>query len=170
SSIENTFGTCGRADAFLKGENYAKRCSSNALAELSMVPVVLSSDGPTVLSSNGLVERISKKRTKNKAKTTKSDIEWKSVEKTKSRQSPSVKKSTPTNPKIVVEMIMMENIAFVMENIAVEYLLDLRNFVSRIVVGVDDTQVVVDKLDRVSFALHTKDTVARKHLSFVTTR
>ncbi|GKA73640.1 hypothetical protein Tco_0779942, partial [Tanacetum coccineum] len=35
-------------------------------------------------------ERISKKRTKNEVKTTKSDTEWKSVEKTKSRQSPSV--------------------------------------------------------------------------------
>ncbi|GJZ90507.1 hypothetical protein Tco_0662434 [Tanacetum coccineum] len=34
-------------------------------------------------------ERISKKRTKNEAKTTKQDTEWKSVEKTKSRQSPS---------------------------------------------------------------------------------
>ncbi|GJY04940.1 reverse transcriptase domain-containing protein [Tanacetum coccineum] len=34
------------------------------------------------------VERISKKRTKNEAKTTKPDTEWKSVEKTKSRQSP----------------------------------------------------------------------------------
>ncbi|GJY66069.1 hypothetical protein Tco_0468307, partial [Tanacetum coccineum] len=33
-------------------------------------------------------ERISKKRTKNEAKTTKPDTEWKSVEKTKSRQSP----------------------------------------------------------------------------------
>ncbi|GJU48447.1 retrovirus-related pol polyprotein from transposon TNT 1-94 [Tanacetum coccineum] len=44
------------------------------------------------------VERISKKRTKNEAKTTKPDTEWKSVEKTKSRQSPSVKKSTKVNP------------------------------------------------------------------------
>ncbi|GJZ56456.1 polyubiquitin 3 [Tanacetum coccineum] len=35
-----------------------------------------------------LLERISKKRTKNEAKTTKPDMEWKSVEKTKSRQSP----------------------------------------------------------------------------------
>ncbi|GJU97257.1 hypothetical protein Tco_1326528 [Tanacetum coccineum] len=35
-------------------------------------------------------ERISKKRTKNEAKTTKPDTEWKSVVKTKSRQSPSV--------------------------------------------------------------------------------
>ncbi|GJZ35897.1 hypothetical protein Tco_0581714, partial [Tanacetum coccineum] len=45
-----------------------------------------------------VVERISKKRTKNEAKTTKPDTEWKSVEKTKSRQSPSVKKSTKVNP------------------------------------------------------------------------
>ncbi|GKF36723.1 hypothetical protein Tco_0113481 [Tanacetum coccineum] len=45
-----------------------------------------------------VVERISKKRTKNKAKTTKSDTEWKSVEKTKSSQSPSLKKSTKVNP------------------------------------------------------------------------
>ncbi|GJU82877.1 hypothetical protein Tco_1285242 [Tanacetum coccineum] len=35
-----------------------------------------------------LEERISKKRTKNKAKTTKPDTEWKSVEKTQSSQSP----------------------------------------------------------------------------------
>ncbi|GJV12663.1 hypothetical protein Tco_1354204 [Tanacetum coccineum] len=44
------------------------------------------------------VERISKKRTKNEAKTTKSDTEWKSMVKTKSRQSPSLKKSTKVNP------------------------------------------------------------------------
>ncbi|GJW35380.1 hypothetical protein Tco_0058300 [Tanacetum coccineum] len=47
-------------------------------------------------------ERISKKKTKNEAKTTKPDTEWKSVEKTKSSPSPSIKsqpKSTPTNPK-----------------------------------------------------------------------
>ncbi|GJS82226.1 zinc finger BED domain-containing protein RICESLEEPER 2 [Tanacetum coccineum] len=44
------------------------------------------------------LERISKKRTKNEAKTTKPDTEWKSVEKTKSRQSLSVKKSTKVNP------------------------------------------------------------------------
>ncbi|GJX40819.1 zinc knuckle CX2CX4HX4C containing protein [Tanacetum coccineum] len=49
-------------------------------------------------------------------------------------------------------MIVMENnavVMIVMKNIAVEYFLDLRNFESRIVVGVDDTQVVVDKLDRI---------------------
>ncbi|GJU35685.1 hypothetical protein Tco_1184039 [Tanacetum coccineum] len=39
------------------------------------------------------LERISKKMMKNEAKTTKPDTEWKSVEKTKSRQSPSVKAS-----------------------------------------------------------------------------
>ncbi|GJW29003.1 putative reverse transcriptase domain-containing protein [Tanacetum coccineum] len=44
------------------------------------------------------LERISKKRTKNEAKTTKPDTEWKSVEKTKSRQSTSMKKSTKVNP------------------------------------------------------------------------
>ncbi|GKD30721.1 hypothetical protein Tco_1241499 [Tanacetum coccineum] len=44
------------------------------------------------------MEQISKKRTKNEAKTTKPDTEWKSVEKTKSRQSPSLKKSTKVNP------------------------------------------------------------------------
>ncbi|GJZ94336.1 hypothetical protein Tco_0666539 [Tanacetum coccineum] len=44
------------------------------------------------------LERIFKKRTKNEAKTTKPDTEWKSVEKTKTRQSPSVKKSTKVNP------------------------------------------------------------------------
>nr|GEX10410.1 hypothetical protein [Tanacetum cinerariifolium] len=65
----------------------------------------------------------------------------------------------------------MENIAVVMvvvENITVEYFLDSRNFGSRLVVGVDDTQVVVDKLDRVSFTFQTKDTVARENLSFLT--
>ncbi|GJV04036.1 hypothetical protein Tco_1337605 [Tanacetum coccineum] len=46
----------------------------------------------------GGLERISKKRTKNEAKTTKPDTEWKSMEKTKSRQSPSMKKSTQVNP------------------------------------------------------------------------
>ncbi|GJT98720.1 hypothetical protein Tco_1094238 [Tanacetum coccineum] len=47
---------------------------------------------------NERIERISKKRTKNEAKKTKPGTEWKSVEKTKSRQSPSVKKSTQVNP------------------------------------------------------------------------
>ncbi|GJV84611.1 retrovirus-related pol polyprotein from transposon TNT 1-94 [Tanacetum coccineum] len=68
-------------------------------------------------------------------------------------------------------MIVMENIVVlmvVMENIAVEYFLDLGYFGSRIVVGVDDTQVVDDKLDRVSFAFQMEDTIARKNLSFVT--
>ncbi|GJV01095.1 hypothetical protein Tco_1334664 [Tanacetum coccineum] len=46
----------------------------------------------------GANERISKKRTKNEAKTTKPDTEWKSMIKTKSRQSPSLKKSTKVNP------------------------------------------------------------------------
>ncbi|GKA20721.1 hypothetical protein Tco_0700710 [Tanacetum coccineum] len=67
-------------------------------------------------------------------------------------------------------MIVMENIAFVlvvMENITVEYLLDLGDFESRIVAGVDDTQVV-DKPNLVSFAFQTEDTVVRKHLCFVT--
>ncbi|GJR13455.1 hypothetical protein Tco_0796107 [Tanacetum coccineum] len=44
------------------------------------------------------LERISKKRMKNEAKTTKPDTKWKSMVKTKSRQSPSVKKSTKVNP------------------------------------------------------------------------
>ncbi|GJT01143.1 hypothetical protein Tco_0822312 [Tanacetum coccineum] len=63
---------------------------------------------------------------------------------------------------IAVVMIAMENIAVVMiamENIAVVYFLDLGNFERRIVVGFDDTQVVVDKLDGVSFTLHTQDIV-----------
>ncbi|GKB04530.1 retrovirus-related pol polyprotein from transposon TNT 1-94 [Tanacetum coccineum] len=42
------------------------------------------------------LERISKKRTKNEAKMTKPDTEWKSVEKTKSRQSPTIQ---PQNDK-----------------------------------------------------------------------
>ncbi|GJS70873.1 hypothetical protein Tco_0703714 [Tanacetum coccineum] len=45
-----------------------------------------------------VLERISKKRTKNEAKTTKPDTKWKSMVKTKSRQSPSLKKSTKVNP------------------------------------------------------------------------
>ncbi|GKA32940.1 reverse transcriptase domain-containing protein [Tanacetum coccineum] len=49
-------------------------------------------------SGSDTEERISKKRMKNEAKTTKPDTEWKSVEKTKSRPSPSVKKSTQVNP------------------------------------------------------------------------
>ncbi|GJT52065.1 hypothetical protein Tco_0978222 [Tanacetum coccineum] len=61
----------------------------------------------------------------------------------------------------------MENIVVVMENIVVVYFLDIENFGSRIIVGVDDTQAVVDKLDRVSFTFHTEDTVAMKNLSFV---
>ncbi|GJY95850.1 hypothetical protein Tco_0512211 [Tanacetum coccineum] len=42
-------------------------------------------------SFNG-IERISKKRTKNEAKTTKPNTEWKSMEKTKSRQKPKSEK------------------------------------------------------------------------------
>ncbi|GKA74344.1 hypothetical protein Tco_0780646 [Tanacetum coccineum] len=64
--------------------------------------------------------------------------------------------------------VVMENIAVVMvvvENIMVEYFLDLRNFGSRIG-GVDDTSIVIDKLDRVKFAFQKEDTVARKNLSF----
>ncbi|GKF58209.1 retrovirus-related pol polyprotein from transposon TNT 1-94, partial [Tanacetum coccineum] len=41
---------------------------------------------------------ISKKKTKNEAKRTKPDTEWKSVEKIQSSPSPSVKKSTQVNP------------------------------------------------------------------------
>nr|GEU57991.1 putative reverse transcriptase domain-containing protein [Tanacetum cinerariifolium] len=40
------------------------------------------------------------------------------------------------------------------------------SIISRIVV-VDDTPIVSDKLDRVTFAFHKEDTVARKNLSFV---
>ncbi|GKB70964.1 hypothetical protein Tco_0932376 [Tanacetum coccineum] len=59
-------------------------------------------------------------------------------------------------------------VMIVMENIAVVYFLDLGNFGIRDVVGFDDTQVVVDKLVRVSFAFQTQDTAARKNLSFLT--
>ncbi|GJY09535.1 ribosomal protein L6 [Tanacetum coccineum] len=45
-------------------------------------------------------ERISKKRTKNEAKTTKPDTEWKSVEKTKSRQKPKSEKVNPDKSKV----------------------------------------------------------------------
>ncbi|GKD46975.1 hypothetical protein Tco_1271620, partial [Tanacetum coccineum] len=47
-------------------------------------------------------ERISKKKTKNEAKTTKPDTEWKSVEKTQSSPSPSVEKSTQVAWKMVL--------------------------------------------------------------------
>ncbi|GKA49116.1 retrovirus-related pol polyprotein from transposon TNT 1-94 [Tanacetum coccineum] len=50
---------------------------------------------------NGILkeeERISKKRTKNEAKTTKPDSEWKSKEKTKSKSKPKSEKSTQVNP------------------------------------------------------------------------
>nr|GEU76560.1 hypothetical protein [Tanacetum cinerariifolium] len=70
----------------------------------------------------------------------------------------------------MVVMIVMENIAVVMvvvENMTVEYFLDSPNFGSRLVVGLDDTQVGVDKLACLSFAFQTEDTVARKNLSFV---
>ncbi|GJR19640.1 reverse transcriptase domain-containing protein [Tanacetum coccineum] len=43
-------------------------------------------------------ERISKKRTKNEAKTTKPDSEWKSKEKIKSKSKPKPEKSTQVNP------------------------------------------------------------------------
>nr|GEV62776.1 hypothetical protein [Tanacetum cinerariifolium] len=55
----------------------------------------------------------------------------------------------------------------VVENIAMEDFLDSRNFGSRLVVGVDDTQVVVDKLAWVAFAFQTEYTITRKNLSFV---
>nr|GEU31258.1 hypothetical protein [Tanacetum cinerariifolium] len=42
------------------------------------------------------------------------------------------------------------------------------DFNGQIVVGVDDMQIVVDMLDRVSFAFQKKDTVVRNYLSFVT--
>ncbi|GKD29172.1 zf-CCHC domain-containing protein, partial [Tanacetum coccineum] len=45
------------------------------------------------------MERISKKRTKNEAKTTKPDTEWKSRKKTKSSQTKSLKKSTESQPR-----------------------------------------------------------------------
>ncbi|GKC21184.1 hypothetical protein Tco_1023334, partial [Tanacetum coccineum] len=62
------------------------------LSVFAMVAACASRDVVTLL------ERISKERTKNEAKTTKPDTEWKSMEKTKSRQSPSVRKSTKVNP------------------------------------------------------------------------
>nr|GEW91582.1 hypothetical protein [Tanacetum cinerariifolium] len=65
-------------------------------------------------------------------------------------------------------MVVVKNIAVVMivvKNIMVEYFLDSKIFGS--LVGVDDTQFVVDKFDRVTFALQKEDTVARKNLSFV---
>ncbi|GKE02331.1 reverse transcriptase domain-containing protein [Tanacetum coccineum] len=56
------------------------------------VPLILGRSflrtGHALIDVYGEEERISKKRTKNKAKTTKPDTEWKSMVKTKSRQSP----------------------------------------------------------------------------------
>ncbi|GJU59407.1 hypothetical protein Tco_1237173 [Tanacetum coccineum] len=66
-------------------------------------------------------------------------------------------------------MVVVENIAVVMIvviKVVVEYFLDSSNFRSRIVV-VDDTPIVIDKLDRVTIAFQKEDTV-RKNLSFVT--
>ncbi|GKF09377.1 hypothetical protein Tco_0043601 [Tanacetum coccineum] len=57
--------------------------------------------------------------------------------------------------------------------VVVEYFLDSQNFGSRkedtvvIVVVVEDTPIVIDKLVRVTFAFQKEDTVARKNLSFV---
>ncbi|GKF60708.1 hypothetical protein Tco_0177494, partial [Tanacetum coccineum] len=61
---------------------------------------------PTKLNMSGTqdenppppLERITKKRTKNKAKTTKSDSEWKSRKRQSQNPSPSVEKSTQVNP------------------------------------------------------------------------
>ncbi|GKC91107.1 hypothetical protein Tco_1151756 [Tanacetum coccineum] len=73
-------------------------------------------------------------------------------------------------------IIVVKNIAVVMvvvENIVVEYFLDSQNFGSRkkdtvvMVIVVDDTPIVIDKLVRVTFAFQKEDTVARKNLSFV---
>nr|GFB58796.1 hypothetical protein [Tanacetum cinerariifolium] len=73
---------------------------------------------------------------------------------------------------IVVVMVVVENITVVMivvKNIMVEYFLYWRNFRSHMVV-VDDTPIVIDKLDRVTIAFQKEDTAARKNLSFVTLR
>ncbi|GJR84694.1 hypothetical protein Tco_0155479 [Tanacetum coccineum] len=61
---------------------------------IATLPVIMLN--PKHLKSD--MERISKKRTKNEAKTTKLDTEWKSVETTQSSPSPSVEKSTQVNP------------------------------------------------------------------------
>ncbi|GKA77752.1 integrase, catalytic region, zinc finger, CCHC-type containing protein, partial [Tanacetum coccineum] len=47
----------------------------------------------------GLLELISKKKTKNEAKTTKPDSEWKSRKRQSQSPSPSLKKSTESQPK-----------------------------------------------------------------------
>ncbi|GJY94958.1 hypothetical protein Tco_0511319 [Tanacetum coccineum] len=76
----------------------------------------------------------------------------------------------------MVVIVVVKNVAVVMvvvENIVVEYFLDSQNFGSRkedtvvMVVVVDDTPIVIDKLVRVTFAFQKEDTVARKNLSFV---
>ncbi|GJZ23511.1 hypothetical protein Tco_0560970 [Tanacetum coccineum] len=48
---------------------------------------------------NGRLERKSKKRTKNEAKTTKPDSEWKSRKKTKSKSKPEPEKVNPSQPR-----------------------------------------------------------------------
>ncbi|GKB39510.1 hypothetical protein Tco_0884452 [Tanacetum coccineum] len=72
------------SDQSLKSENV---CLKNTIAQFQKD-----------FSRMEALEWISKKRTKNKAKTTKPNTEWKSVKKTKSRQSPSLEKSTQVNP------------------------------------------------------------------------
>ncbi|GJY78588.1 hypothetical protein Tco_0484389 [Tanacetum coccineum] len=76
----------------------------------------------------------------------------------------------------MVVLVVVKNVAVVMvvvEKIVVWYFLDSKNFGSHkedtvvMAVVVEDTQIVIDKLVRVTFAFQKEDTVARKNLSFV---
>ncbi|GJW15541.1 hypothetical protein Tco_0019674, partial [Tanacetum coccineum] len=66
---------------------------------LSFSRVTVSSPlGQNLFAGSEVLERIIKKRTKNEAKSTKPDSEWKSKEKTKSKSKPKPEKSTQVNP------------------------------------------------------------------------
>ncbi|GKA70597.1 hypothetical protein Tco_0776736, partial [Tanacetum coccineum] len=73
----------------------------------------------------------------------------------------------------MVVLVVVKNVAVVVEKIVVEYFLDSKNLGSRkedtvvMVVIVDDTPIVIDMVVQVTFAFQKEDTVARKNLSFV---
>ncbi|GKE02294.1 hypothetical protein Tco_1390277, partial [Tanacetum coccineum] len=73
----------------------------------------------------------------------------------------------------MIVLVVVKNVAVVVEKIVVEYFLDSKNFGSRkedtvvMVVIVDDTPIVIDMVVQVTFAFQKEDTVARKNLSFV---
>ncbi|GJT80536.1 hypothetical protein Tco_1054878 [Tanacetum coccineum] len=68
------------------------------LARMYQKEVVTRHGIPVSIICDRELERIAKKRTKNKAKTTKPDSEWKNKEKIKSKSKPKPEKSTQVNP------------------------------------------------------------------------